>query len=201
MTSKERKELIKNIENLASKQDAFIKAVANLETFKKNCLADLDTDIDLKKNELAELEKKYENEVIDGKILVDQRIKKYQYDAAVSILEKHGEVPSLKEDIDDLNKTISQMKVDHLNALTKAVEDEKKNGESALKAAISNMTLKTAADHAELNAKVKQLESQAKTLNDTIFNLQNELKCQRELTKDVAMAGKQGAIQQTFGKN
>jgi uncharacterized protein (DUF342 family) len=201
MTSKERKELTKNIENLASKQDAFLKAVAALETFKKESLVDLDTDIELKKNELSELAKKYENEVIDGKTSVDQRIKKYEYDAAVAIIEKQGEIPCFKEDIEAYKTTIAELKAKQDSELKGAVDSERKTAESRLRAVIENTNLKTLAEHAQLSAKVTQLESQVSVSNGVISNLQNELKCQRELTKDVAIAGKQGAIQQTIGKN
>lgn len=201
MSSKERKELTKQIESLVSKQDAFTKAVQGLENFKKECITDLDTDIELKKKELEELAKKYENDVIDGKTRTDQTLKKYEYEEAVKILEKHGEVPSFKEDIENYKNTIVQLKIEHEAGIKKVIDEEKKNSDSALKAVINNSTLKNAADNAELKARANQLENQVVMLNGTITNLQNELKCQRELTKDVAMAGKQGAIQQTFGKN
>lgn len=201
MSSKERKELTKQIESLASKQDAFTKAVLSLENFKKECISDLDTDIELKKKELEELAKKYENEIIDGKIKIDQTIKKYEYDEAVKILEKHGEVPSFKDDVENYKNTIAQLKIDYELGVKKVMEEEKKQSESALKAVTNNITLKNTAENAELKAKATQLENQVIVLNNTIANLQNELKCQRELTKDVAMASKQGAIQQSFGKN
>lgn len=150
---------------------------------------------------MEELAKKYENEIIDGKIKIDQTIKKYEYDEAVKILEKHGEVPSFKDDVENYKNTVARLKIDYESGVKKVMEEEKKQSESTLKAVTNNIALKNTAENAELKAKATQLENQVIVLNNTIANLQNELKCQRELTKDVAMASKQGAIQQSFGKN
>jgi len=69
-----------------------------------------------------------------------------------------------------------------------------------LGAQIGSGHLKHRAEIAELTASVKQQEKEITVLSNTIDNLKSELAAQRDLTREVAMAGKQGAITQQFGK-
>jgi len=198
--SKERKQLSKAIESLVSKQEAFAKAITALENFKKEALYDLDLEIENKKTDLDALTKQHDNAVIDGRIKVDQELKQYEYDAAVQILAKDNLVPVEKDEIDELKQQLTTLKETSEAQLKKEVAIERNKGDSALKAALETASLKHQAEHASLQAQVEQRTHEIEVMARTIKNLQVELAAQRELTKDVAMASKQGAIQQTFGK-
>lgn len=192
--------LSKNISSLSTKQDAFMKAVEALNGFSEETLLELDLKIQNKNLELEELEKTLKNKEIDGKIECDQKIKEYKLEAALKILEENGlvsvkesELESLKTEVDEL-KTAEKLLVEET---TKKLEAQHKKAVTAI---TTNSELKHKADHASLTATVEQKTNEIEVLKTTIKNLTEELKLQRELTKDVAMASKQGAINQSFGK-
>lgn len=66
---------------------------------------------------------------------------------------------------------------------------------------IKTMELTHKANNAQLVAQVEQQKKEISVLNSTIENLKNEIKEQRELTKQVAMASSKSQITQTIGKN
>lgn len=192
--------LSKNISALSTKQDAFMKAVQALGDFNEETLLELDLKIQNKNLDLEELKKTLKNKEIDGKIECDQKIKEYKLEAALKILEENGlvsvetsELENLKTEVSDL-KTAEKLLVEDT---TKKLEGQHKK---AITAITTNSDLKHKAEHATLTASVEQKEKEITVLKETISNLTSELKFQRELTKDVAMASKQGAISQSFGK-
>ena len=199
--STERKQLTKAVEALTSKQDAFIKAVTAMEEFKKEALSSLDTDIQYKKEELEELEKKYNNKLIDGQTEVDQALKKYEYSEAVKILEKHGEVAFDKDEVENLKQQVSDMKTSHEAEIKKLMAIEKDKATKTLESELEKKDLKHAALNAEMKAQIDQRTHEIEMFKETIANLQKDLSAQRELTKDVALASKQAPISQSFGKN
>lgn len=199
-SSKARLALSKSISALTAKQDAFTKAVESLKLLNEEALLDLDLQIEQKTNEITELEKKLKNDEIDEKIRIDQDLKKYGYEAAEKIIEEHGKVAMYQEDYDDLKTSYDTLVKNKDEEIKKIREEEHAKHKKELNACISNIELKYKAEHAELNAKVAEKDNEVKLLNRTIDSLRDEIKLQRELTKEVAVAAKQSAIQQSFGK-
>jgi hypothetical protein len=65
---------------------------------------------------------------------------------------------------------------------------------------IEKLILRHNAEVAQIKAEVGQRTSEITVLANTVKNLQNEIAEQRMLTKEVAFAGKQAPINQSFGK-
>jgi hypothetical protein len=200
MSKSDRLILSKNLQNLLTKQEGFIKAVEQLKDFSNESIINLDLEIESKNTELKELTKRFKNEETDGKIQCDQNIQKYKYDAAIAILGEKNEIAIDKSNYDNLKSELSILKLKDKTEIDKLLKKERETGDRKLKYALDNCLLKHKAEHAELTAAVKQRDNQIITLQNSIENLKIEIAAQRELTKSVAEAGKQGQISQTFGK-
>ena len=198
--SKARLTLAKNVSALTMKQDAFIKAVETMKIFKDETLLEFDLELENKRKEIEDLEKQRKNKEIDDKISCDQSVMKYKYDAAIKILKEVGEIAIVSEEIDNLRQELKNSKEQQEDRIQKVIAEQKASQAKAVSVISTNSELKHKAEHAELTASVKQRDNQILLLTTTIDNLRNELSEQRKLTKDVAMAGKSGAISQSFGK-
>jgi hypothetical protein len=199
--SEQRKQLIKVVETLTTKRDAFVKAVESYEQCTKEIVWNLDRDIELKQEELDKLAKNYENQLTDGKIKLEHDLKMFEYETVLEVLKERKQIPCSETEIHDLKQQIADLKETSANELKKAVSIEKNSSENKLAVELERLTLKHNAETAKLNAEVGQRTSEISVLQNTVKNLQSELAAQRELTKDVALAGKQAPIQQSFGKN
>ena len=197
--SEKRKQLIKVVETLASKQDAFVKAVDSYDKLTKELIWDLDRDLELKKEELEKLNKNYENQLTDGKIQLEHDLKMYEYDTVVEILKKKNQMPFSEAEINDLKKQLTDLKESSVSELKKAVAIEKAQAENKLASSLENITLKHTAETAQLKAEVGQRSSEIAVLQNTVKNLQSELAEQRNLTRDVASSSRQAPITQSFG--
>jgi hypothetical protein len=95
---------------------------------------------------------------------------------------------------------IDKLKKNRENEINDIITKEKVNSKRAIASLTQHLELKQKADIAELNASVKQQKNEILSMCKTIEAMKNDITAQRELTKDVALALKQGAISQTFGK-
>lgn len=198
--SEQRKQLIKVVETLVTKRDAFTKAVEGFETCTKDLIWNLDRDIDLKKEELDRLNKHYENQLTDGKIKLEHDIKLFEYETIIAVLKSKNQIPCSETEIADLKRQLEELKLSSAAETKKALAIEKASSENKLANTEERMTLKHNAEIAQLKAEVGQRTSEITVLQNTVKNLQNEISLQRELTRDVAASGKQAPIQQSFGK-
>lgn len=172
-------ELTRSIQKISKTQKEFMDAVNTLNSYTEETLHDLNLQIESKKNEIDNLEEEFKISKKKGTIDIDMFFEEYRYDGAVKILKGKGEEPiksselyNLKDKIETLGKSMDQ---EFEEILTK----ERSTCESALKAALSNAELKHKAE---------------------IANLRDDISAQRELTKEVANASRQGTINQSFGK-
>jgi hypothetical protein len=115
-------------------------------------------------------------------------------------LQEGNEVPISATALKKLNDEIEELgkKLLIVEDNTRSVEKEK--AKASLAAALTNNSLKNAADMAQLRAVTEQQEKEIKTLEGLIRNQKEEIASQRELTKQVAQATSQGQIQQHIGK-
>lgn len=199
--SEQRKQLIKVVETLTTKRDAFVKAVESYEQCTKDIVWNLDRDIELKQEELNKLNKNYENQLTDGKIKLEHDLKMFEYETVVEVLKEKKQIPCSETEINDLKHQITELKESSASELKRAVAIERATLENKMATELEKMTLKHNAEVAQLKAEVGQRTSEISVLQNTVKNLQSELAEQRMLTRDVAMAGKQAPIQQSFGKS
>jgi len=200
MATKAKITLTKTLNTLMAKQDAFAKSVEALKTFSDEALSNLILEIDVKQNELDELEKKLVVREKDGKICLDQKLREYGYKEASKIVTSRGEHIIHKEEYENLVSENKDLR-DTLESKVQTIKEEQLAlHKKQLSATITNLELKHKAETATLTAQTEQNNREIVHLNKTIENLRNEIEAQRLLTKEVAIAGKQGAISQTFGK-
>jgi len=99
-----------------------------------------------------------------------------------------------------LQSELAQLHQGREEEMEKIKNEERANAKIALNSAVKNCQLEHKAETAQLKAVSEQQQKEIKSLETTIKNMQAEIAAQRQLTKEVAEAGKQGSIQQTFGK-
>jgi hypothetical protein len=198
--SEQRKQLIKVVETLVTKKDAFVKAVEGFDQCTKDMIWNLDRDIELKKDELDRLAKDYNNQLTDGKIKLEHDLKLFEYETILEVLKEKKQIPCSETEINDLKQQIAELKESSIAEVKKAIAIEKSHSESKLTSTTERLTLTHAAEVAQLKAEVGQRTSEITVLQNAVANLRGELAAQRELTRDVAASSKQAPIQQSFGK-
>ena len=196
----ERIEFTKSINGLVSKQDAFLKAIETLQSFSEESLRNLDLEIDNRKLELKTLEDEYKKKDTDQRIEIDQSLKEYKYNQALTYLKERNEIAVDKSEYNVLKGRVAELEAGFEDRLSEAISKEKGRGEAALKAAINNSNLTHKAEIAEINAQSKQQKTEIQNLLNIIETLKLEIAEQRQLTKQVDEASKSGAITQSFGK-
>lgn len=196
----ERLELAQRLAALQAGKDAFLRGVAALEAYDDETLRALDMRIDEKKTQLAELDVEFANAKKQSEIRATDELAEFKRAAAVRFLEASGEEPIGTAELEQLRADVRTLRETRESAVEAAVTQAKADGERALRAALSSCELKHKAESAELVATAKQQQNAIEALQAQIVALRQECDKQRELTKQVAEAGKQGAISQTFGR-
>ena len=195
-----RLELAKAINGITTKQDAFIKAVDSFKDLTKESLEELNLKIESKQTEFDQLEQKYNTILKQKKIETDQELQEYKYEAAKTILKERSETPIAAEELKSMKTELESLKKDRAEELAALVEQEKKRGADALKAALNNNNLTHKAEIAEMKATVDQQRKEIESLHKTVENMKEEIAAQRQLTKEVAQASRQAPITQQIGK-
>ncbi len=190
----ERLELAMAISNIVSKQDAFTKSVETLQKFQSETLTKLDLEINSKKIELEVLADDYKHKQKDSQIETDQLLAEYKYNGAVNIIKDVNEVPISIDNLQKIKDELKDLRKDRTQELEDIKKKEREHAHKSLTSAMNNCELKHKAEIAELTASVNQQKREITTLQSAINNLQHELSEQRKLTKDVAEAGRQGAV-------
>ena len=190
----------KAINKLTQKQDEFKKIVEEMKELKAETLMNIQLELKTKREELDSLKKEFETKKKDLEIKVELECKEYGYKKALEILEEHGEIAVNGEEYNELKASVENVKDELHKEMVKKVEICKAEAKKTLTQAMTNKELEHKAEIAMLTATVEQLKKERNTYESTISSLKSEIAAQRELTKQVAEASKQGAISQTFGK-
>jgi len=192
--------LSKAINALVTKQDAFVKAVEMMDELKKEEIIKYDLEIEAKQEELDKLEEEYKHKLKNMQIETDQKISEYRYEQALSILKERDEIPIGAAEFQRMKEELTHLRGDIDKRINDALTTEKAESKRSLAAAINNATLSHKADTAVLTATVDQQKREIDSLHKTIDKLNSEVAAQRELTKQVAEAGRAAPITQQIGK-
>ena len=195
----DRLQLAQAINNLVVRGETFSAALEELANFSKQRLVDLDLKIESKKQEYQDLTAKLENQYKDTEIKLRQNLQESKLSAAKEVLADLNMVAVSQNEYNKLTDELEDIKASYTTNLTKAVQDERENSKKELQQAINNKTLAHTAEIASLKAQTEQQVKEIAVLKETISNLKHEIAEQRALTKEVAIAGSKGAIQQTIG--
>lgn len=189
------------------KSGAFVKAAesvteafADIKTFGADKVAEYETQISAKRKEAEAVSQDLEHQGKKRKLDSDLAFEADEYARAITVLEKKLEVSIKAAELKDLREALGKASILHQADLDKALSDAKKSEIAAVKAATTNQGLVHKAEIAELSAATKQKEAEVEALNRQIKQQQNEIAEQRKVTLGVAEAGRQGSIQQSFGK-
>lgn len=193
-------ELTRAINKIVKTQDDFMSSVKLLSNYTNETLSDLNLQIEARKTQIANLGEEYDNSIKEHDIQIKHYYAEHKYNGAVSFLRERKEEPISSSVLVELRNEIENLRKNREKEINDIIEKEKKSHEKSLRFSQQSLELKHKAEIAELNACVRQQKNDVATLNSTILNLKEEVSAQRELTKDVAMASKGGAISQSFGK-
>jgi len=199
--------LAKAITAFNTKSGAFVKAAESvteafesIKNFGADKVAEYEEHISAKRKEFDTVSQDLSHQSKKRKLESDLEFEKDEYDAACSVLKKRKEVPISAVELASLKNAVAAADAAHKAVLDKAISDAKRSEQGAVKAATTNQSLVHKAEIAEITAASKQKEAEVATLKQQILQQQKEIAEQRALTKSVAEAGRQGAIQQSFGK-
>lgn len=198
--SSERLQFVKAIESFSKAAENVTSTATLLNDLPKKLLVDLDQSITEKKTQLAELEEEFAHDKKRRCIELAQEVQEFGYQKAVEILGARGEEPISSQKLADLRKDLEENE----EASSKEMDEALKKLEARMKAertmALQKATLEHEKNTAVLKAEGKRLADEIKQYTATIEMLKEEIKAQRQLTKEVADAGRSGAITQSFGK-
>lgn len=197
----DRLQLAQAINNLVCRGDSFISALENLTNFSKERVIELDLKIEAKKQEYQDLTLKLENQYKDIEIKLKQNLQENKLVAVRDILETLNMMCIPNVEYETLNKELSKLKAEFNISIEKAIKEEKDKADYHLKQTLATKELSHQAEIATLKAQNEQKVKEIDVLKETIKNLKDEIMEQRILTKEVAIAGSKGSIQQSFGKN
>ena len=133
-------------------------------------------------------------------IETDQLIAEYQYEGALKILKEREEVPISAEEYKRMREELTHLRTDIDKRISDALTSERVESKRGMQAAISNAQLSHKADTAVLTATVDQQKKEIETLQRANDKLNDDIAAQRELTKEVANAGRAAPITQQIGK-
>jgi hypothetical protein len=204
----DRLQLAQAINNLTIKGDQFISALENLKQLDHERLTELDLQISAKKTEYQDLNLHLENEFKNNQIETNQKLNEFKIKACQEIASEHNMTVIKKEDYNKLQSDISvlhnelgEFKATFESKLHSELEKEKTYYVNKLKHEMSTLDLTHKAQCAELKAQCDQQKREIDILNKTIDNLKHEIAEQRNLTKEVAIAGSRAQITQKIGKD
>jgi recombinational DNA repair ATPase RecF len=181
-------------------QIQFAGAVKAYEEISQEAVQKLETLIEAKQKDLDDKMADVESKVKRRKIDAETEICAHKRKAVIDILQETNETPIEVDLLVELKGKIQALTEKHeaeLKALSASLAGKHKRD---LAIALKEKDLEHKASVAEIKASSTQSLQEIKALKQTIAEQREEIKAQRELTKSVADAGRQGAISQTFGK-
>ena len=193
-------ELTRAIQKIIKNQDDFTASVSNLTNYTNETFNDLNLQIESKKVEIENLGNEYDNMRRQYDIETTHYYAEHKYEGAISFLGEKGEEPIKSSELAKMVAEIKTLKQSQCDEINNAINKEKIDSKRAISSITQHLELKHRADVAELNASVKQQNNEILSMLKTIESMKEDITAQRELTKDVALASKQGAINQTIGK-
>lgn len=197
----ERLVLSEQIAKCANTMDKFLEATQQFQDYRTEIFADLDRQIEAKKQELNDVTQKITAEEEETRISTKQRLSEFKHDAAVEILNETHEVPIFSEELSNMKAELEELRASRDSDIEKEVNKVKSDEQKSLSVALNSMKLTHQADIAVLKATADQKGKEVAVLQTTINDLKHELAEQRELTKSVASSLKSGAITLNAGKN
>jgi len=192
--------LAKAINSLVDCRDSFVNALNEFDSLNKETLTNIELELKTKREELDELKKDFDRQKRDFEIQLKQECDELKYEAGVRFLTERDEIPVKEEEYNKLVEKLETIREDCEKERKQEVAIANAQAKKELELALRSQELEHKAETATLKAKVEQLENDRVNFKETIDNLKQEVAAQRTLTQQVAEAGKQGAINQSFGK-
>ena len=197
----DRLELAKALNNIGTKIDTLDKAVETLKVYDEEKIKDLEMTIMTKKMEHEDLMSEFDVKYKNARIKCDQDISEYGRVAAIGILEKTGEMAINAEEYENMKNSINVMRRDHESELQRELARVKQSADETLQRELTTKELEHKATVAELTAVNTQQLKEISRLETQISALKEDLVAQRDLTRDVAEAGRSAPITQNMGKH
>jgi hypothetical protein len=196
----ERLILSEHIAKCATTMDKFLEATQEFRDYKTDIFADLDRQIEAKKQELNDVTAKITTEEEETRISTKQRLQEYKRTAALQILNESEEVAISSEELTELKADLEELRASKEETIETEVNKVRSEEHKTLQVALNSMKLTHQAEIAVLKATSEQKEKEVDVLHSAIDDLKHEIGEQRSLTRDVASSLKSGAITLNAGK-
>lgn len=202
-----RLQLAQAINNITIAGNTFSRSIDILNNFSQEKLAELDIQIESKNRQYQDLNAQLENEFKNNQISTMHHLNEFKLKACEDVAKEFNmqvirnedfhklkaELGSSQKELADLNKSFADRLKDEVARVTSHYNDQ-------LVRETSTLTLTHKAQIAELSAQTQQQKKEIEILNRTIENMKHEIAEQRNLTKEVAIAGSKAQIMQQIGK-
>ncbi len=182
--------IVKATQGVTKGQSIFVAAVAKWTDTYEGLMLDLDTRIASKKRQFDDIDLQYEQSNKARKIEVDHDVKEYGYSAACDILERRGEVPISRAELDKLRANLAAAETQRVQEVKAVAQHEKETAKRSHGYMERQLKLQNDVQNAALVASNKQHEQHITVLKAQIQSQQSEIAKQRELTASVADASR-----------
>jgi hypothetical protein len=196
----ERLVLSEHIAKCSNIMDKFLEATQQFQEYKTDVFADLDRQIEAKKQELIDVTQTITSEEEETRISTKQKLQEFKRNAAIEVLNETDEVPIASDELEKMREELDKLRENKEDLIAMEVGKVRDEETKTRQTQINSIKLQHAADIATLKATSEQKVKEVEVLRTTIEDLKHELAEQRELTKSVASSLKQGAITLNTGK-
>lgn len=183
-------QLTKAVKSLVKSFETHAKSFDSLQNTIKDIDEDLDLRIESKEKKMKELDEEYERNKKGLKIELDQEIKAYGYEKAVSLLADKKEIPVDVKTYELLKAELKELKETLEDQVKTAVNKVRGESKVQLSRELKTKDLEFNAKQAQIEAELKQKDREIDVLQGVIKDLKMDLDKQRDLTGQVAEASK-----------
>lgn len=195
----ERLALATALSSIATKGDAWEKALHDFAELRKTTLANLENELQTFKRQRQEAEEEFEHAKRAKRIDVQQELSEFGYASALKFLTERKEVAIAADELDKLKSRLQSLEASYASEIKKAVDDERAAASRTLASEKRMLQLEHEKSIASLTSQVEALNRQLASAREEIANAERRLEAQRELCKSIAEACKTPSVVQNMG--
>lgn len=188
------------LNTFSKSSESLIRFMDDFENLRKNILEQLQTELQVKRDELRKMEDDFERETRQRKIQMDDDVRAHGIDAVKRILDERKLVAVDKEGYELYKRSHEELKENYEADVAAAVSKKADDLEYKHKTEIDTLRLRFSAEKAKLEAMNEQLEKANDDLRNEVAAAEKRLNDERSLIEKVANACKPQPVIQHLGK-
>lgn len=186
----------KSLTRIAKAMEDFTKAVSEAQDLDETVFAELDADLNAKKQMIEYLNTQYDEQKRTRCLDIDIEVKKHGVNACTKLLEPQGLMVVNRAEYDALVQGFKALQESHEAKVTEAVKAANDHNQKALTAIKQTMELTNQATAAKSEAELDAQKEQVRMLKARIVDLRQDVKEQMLLTKEITASNAAAAAAQ-----